>query len=230
MKNYDLELTVCLDDHGYKQALGLQAKTGLNKSKIVKWTGGKGGSTGRSMLTINSDGSVSADAFTSNKRVRVNFIGHGDEGSTVVSDTSGNRVFTPGELAAGLREIIGVAIPKYGAFKFKRLSMIVCYGGGHLYTTLNQYGHHIHPSDSFGYKFFDLAKGWLVDMTARGDVSTTTTFRKQGSPIGSLNFQDYSGAEKKVGDDGAHHDKYRKVRFYQEAGVVKVEWPYKGYD
>jgi hypothetical protein len=230
MKHYDLELTVVLDDHGYQQALGLQAKTGRTKSKIVKWTTGKGLDDGYGISTINSDGSVSADAFVATKWVRINFIGHGDSGSTVVSDTAGTRKWSPTDLATGLRKVVYAALPKYGNYKFKRLSMIVCYGGGHTYSTLNSYGHHVHPKDSFGFKFFDQARSWITDMTARGDISITSMSTKGGSAADSLNYQDYLGATKKVGDDGAHHDKYRKVRFYEESGQVKVEWPYKGYD
>ena len=61
---------------------------------------------------------------------------------------------------------------------YQRLSMIVCYGGGHTFTTQNVYDHHIHPQDSFGFKFFDRAKGWVEDLTARGDISITRKFTR----------------------------------------------------
>ncbi len=226
MKNYDYELTIVLDDHGYQQALALQAKTGRDKSKILKWYRNGLGST---YSLINSDGSVSADKFTSNRWIRLNFIGHGDSGSSVVCDTGSHRTWPPEKLATELKAAVNFALPKYGAYKFKRLSMIVCYGGGHTYITKNSYGAIIDPSDSFGYKFFAAAKGWITDMTARGDVSSTQTLRS-GGPTGTLNYAHYTGGYKTVGADDAHKDKYRKVRFYDNAGAVGVEWPYLGYD
>jgi hypothetical protein len=67
-------------------------------------------------------------------------------------------------------------------------------------------------------------------MTARGDIYITTMSTKATAPANTLNYRDFLGASKKVGEDGAHHDKYRKVRFYQAGGQVKFDWPYKGYD
>lgn len=67
-------------------------------------------------------------------------------------------------------------------------------------------------------------------MTARGDVSTTTVYKTNPSPVGTLNRAHFTCAQRVVGDDNAHKDKYRKVRFYQENGTVKVEWPFLGYD
>jgi len=223
MKNYDLELSIVLDDHGYQQALGLQAKTGRNKSKILKMY-----SDGWQL--INSDSSVSVSAFTSKRTVRINFIGHGDPGSTSVSDTDDKRTWNADQLATDLRKAVEWALPERSKFMFQRLSLIVCYGGGHTYVTQNQYGHHIHPKDSFGYKCFEKLNSWVVDMTARGDVSTTQISKKHGSPANSLNYSDYTGAYKTVGDDNARKDKYRKIRFYKKGNQIEVEWPYLGYD
>lgn len=226
MKHYDLELSIVLDDHGYQQALALQAKTGRTKSKIVKFYAG-------GMTLINSDGSVPKEDFTANKTLRINFIGHGDSGSTVVSDTAGARKWDPATLAKDVRDVVEFALPAARANnKIQRLSMIVCYSGGHTYTTMNSYGAHVEPKDSFGYKFFEKANFWLVDMTARGDVSVTRKFQKANSPPGSLDYNDYTGGMKLVGegDKKQHHDKYRKVRFYMQGSAVQVEWPYEGYD
>jgi hypothetical protein len=227
MKNYDYELSIVLDDHGYQQALGLQAKTGRDKSKILKWYRDGTGST---YTLINSDGSVSADKFQPNRWVRLNFIGHGDSASSRVEDTGGHRSWTPEKLATELKAAIDFALPQYKGYKFRRLSMIVCYGGGHTYITRNTYGAIVDPKDSFGYKFFSQARGWVRDMTARGDVSTTSIFMKGTARTGTLSYADFTGAHKSVGSDHARKDKYRKVRFYEEGGQVKVEWPYLGYD
>jgi len=223
MEHYDLELSIVLDDHGYRQALALQAKTGKDKSKIIKnYLGG--------MTLVNSDGSVGIDQFTNDKKVRINFIGHGDSGSTIVADTAEARTWTPIKLAEELREVVEWALPARSKKMFQRLSMIVCYGGGHTYSTLNQYGHIINPADSFGYKFFYKASYWITDMTARGDISTTSMYRKAGTAANSLNPNDYTGGFKSVGEDNARKDRYRKVRFYRVGSQIQVEWPYLGYD
>lgn len=222
MKNYSLELSIVLDDHGLGQALGLQAKTGKNKSKILKMYAGY-------RELINNDGSVSANDFAG-KTVRINLIGHGAAGSDTISDTGAVRSWTAERLADDVRKAVEWALPKRVNKMFQRLSFIVCYGGGHTYTTQNEYGHHIHPRDSFGFKFFKEISWWVTDMTARGDVSITRTFTNANAPQGTLNHNDFTGAIKVVGDDKAHKDRYRKVRFYREGDDIKVEWPYLGYD
>lgn len=224
MKNYDLELTIALDDHGLQQALALQAKTGRGKSKIVKaYAGGT--------VLVNSDGSVAKEAFAPNKTIRINLIAHGGAGASEVADTAEARSWGPEAFATFVHGIVRFALPPARAAQMiQRISMIVCYGGGHTYVTQNEYGHHIHPSNSFGYKFFSAAKGWVTDVTARGDISTTRMLMRPGAQAGSLDGADYTGAYKIVGDDNARKDRYRKVRFYAEGDAVGVEWPYEGYD
>ena len=56
MQHYNMELSIVFHDHGYQQALALQAKTGVSKSKILKiYPNGS--------LLINSDGSPSVAEF-----------------------------------------------------------------------------------------------------------------------------------------------------------------------